>query len=157
MGTEIERRFLVKGDRWRDAGEPTRLIQGYLSTDKDKVVRVRVVGDVGVLTIKGLTRGVQKSEYEYAIPCQDALEMLGSLCLKPLIEKVRFRVVYEGLVWEVDEFSGENLGLVIAEIELDSVEQPFSRPPWLGLEVSADPRYFNSNLAIRPYCRWERP
>ncbi|HIJ82636.1 MAG: CYTH protein [Magnetococcales bacterium] len=154
MGIEIERRFLVQDDRWRHGASSTCLRQGFLSTDKDRVVRVRIVGEVGTLTIKGRTRDNAKSEYEYVIPSHEALEMLNGLCLKPLIEKRRFRIVHAGMVWEVDEFEGENRGLVVAEIELEHVDQSFAKPPWLGTEVSADPRYFNSNLANHPYCRW---
>lgn len=156
MGIEIERRFLVREDSWRGQAEGIRIKQGFLSTDKNRVVRVRVVGDVGTLTIKGLTTGCAKSEYEYVIPCGEALEMLSVLCLKPLIEKCRFRLLHEGMVWEVDEFEGENLGLILAEIELKQEDQTFSRPAWLGKEISDDPRYFNSNLAKLPYNQWPK-
>ncbi|MBF0423304.1 MAG: CYTH domain-containing protein [Magnetococcales bacterium] len=155
MGTEIERRFLVNDDRWRDGSSFIQLKQGFLSTDKERIVRVRLAGEAATLTVKGLTRDHQKSEYEYAIPGQDALEMLASLCLRPLIEKRRFRVKHAGQIWDVDEFEGENHGLVIAEIELKHRDQPFPRPPWLGMEVSDNPRYFNSNLAMLPYSRWK--
>ncbi|MBF0419883.1 MAG: CYTH domain-containing protein [Magnetococcales bacterium] len=154
MGIEIERRFLVQGDSWRGQGIGTRIQQGFLATDKHRVVRVRVVGEVGTLTIKGLTTGCTKSEYEYVIPCQDALEMLAQMCLKPLIEKHRFRLSHEGMTWEVDVFEGDNAGLVLAEIELQHEHQTFSKPPWLGKEISDDPRYFNSNLAKAPYNQW---
>ncbi|MBF0603285.1 MAG: CYTH domain-containing protein [Nitrospirae bacterium] len=154
MGIEIERRFLVENDSWRQGASVTRLKQGFLSVDKERVVRVRLEGDDGTLTIKGLTRNNTKKEFEYAIPSQDALELLHALCLKPLIEKHRFRVVYDGFSWDVDVFEGENRGLVIAEIELDRGDQPFAKPPWLGREISDDPRYFNANLGQNPYCRW---
>lgn len=156
MGTEIERRFLVKDDTWRQGASATYLKQGFLSTDKDRVVRVRIFGDVGTLTIKGLTQNNTKKEFEYTIPAQEALELLDLLCLKPLIEKHRFRIMFDGFVWEVDVFAGENQGLVVAEIELDRTDQPFAKPLWLGREVSDDPRYFNSNLARNPYCQWGR-
>ncbi|MEO5329746.1 MAG: CYTH domain-containing protein [Magnetococcus sp. THC-1_WYH] len=154
MAIEIERRFLVENDSWRQGVSATSLKQGFLSTDKERVVRVRLEGDRGTLTIKGLTQNSTKKEFEYAIPAQDAWELLDSLCLKPLIEKQRFRIMYAGFLWEVDVFAGENRGLVIAEIELDRVDQPFAKPPWLGREISDDPRYFNANLGQNPYCRW---
>ncbi|MBF0108619.1 MAG: CYTH domain-containing protein [Magnetococcales bacterium] len=156
MAIEIERRFLVTGDEWRDGATSIRVIQGFLSTDKDRVVRVRIAGERGTLTIKGRTRDNRKHEFEYAIPHDDALDMLGRLCFRPLIEKQRFTLVHEGMLWVVDEFAGENQGLVLAEIELNAIDQVFPFPPWLGAEISSDPRYFNANLTIHPFCRWER-
>ncbi|MBF0349076.1 MAG: CYTH domain-containing protein [Magnetococcales bacterium] len=156
MGIEIERRFLVKDDRGRSGATVIRLKQGLLSTDKERVVRVRLVGETGTLTIKGPTRGTVKSEFEYPIPPREALELLDTLCLRPLIEKQRYHLIHDTSEWVVDEFEGENQGLVLAEIELDRADQPFAIPPWLGIEVSDDPRYFNSNLATHPYCQWER-
>jgi len=152
MGTEIERKFLVQGTQWRN-GTGVRFTQGYLNRDKERTVRVRVAGDKAFLTIKGLTRGASRAEFEYKIPVEDAEELLG-LCEGPIIEKDRYRVVHEGATWEVDEFFGENAGLVVAEIELTSEGQSFSRPPWLGAEVTDDRRYYNSSLATHPYCDW---
>lgn len=146
MGREIERKFRVAGDGWRtDSG--VRFRQGYLSTEKERTVRVRTEGTRAVLTVKGITRGVTRSEFEYEIPMEDADAMLDSLCERPLIEKRRHKV-------EVDEFSGDNEGLVIAEVELESPDQPFERPDWLGDEVSDDPRYYNANLVKEPYSMW---
>ena len=152
MGTEIERKFLVQGTQWRN-GTGVRFTQGYLNRDKERTVRVRVAGDKAFLTIKGLTRGASRAEFEYKIPVEDAEELLG-LCEGPIIEKDRYRVVHEGATWEVDEFFGENAGLVVAEIELTSEGQSFSRPPWLGAEVTDDRRYYNSSLASHPYRDW---
>lgn len=153
MGMEIERKFLIEGDGWRkDRG--TRIRQGYLSTNEERTVRVRTAGNKATLTIKGITVGATRAEYEYQIPMSDAEEMLNHLCERPLIEKRRYRIEHAGLVWEVDEFFGANNGLVIAEVELESEGQSFDIPPWIGKEVTDDPRYFNANLVSRPYETW---
>ena len=152
MPTEIERKFLVTGTAWRQPN-PTRLSQGYLNRDRERTVRVRVAGAQAFLTIKGATLGISRAEFEYAIPVADA-EQLLRLCDGPLIEKARHVLVHAGTTWEVDEFFGDNAGLVVAEVELADEHQSFSRPAWLGQEVSEDPRYFNSNLASHPYAIW---
>ena len=153
MSKEIERKFLVIEDSWRtNEGIPYR--QGYLSTDRHRTVRVRIAGPEAWLTVKGITRGATRAEYEYPIPVADAREMLDTLCHEPLIEKQRYRVDFGGLTWEVDEFEGANAGLVVAEVELEREDQPFERPPWLGREVTHDPKYFNANLVDKPYTRW---
>jgi adenylate cyclase len=154
MATEIERKFLVKDDSWRGLGPGSRYRQGYLSTDPERTVRARVVAGKGYLTIKGKTVNAARAEYEYSIPVQDAEEILDELCERPLIEKTRYRIDYQGLVWEVDEFEGENAGLVIAEVELASADQAVSLPGWIGEEVTADPRYYNANLIANPFSRW---
>ncbi|HAX90560.1 MAG TPA: adenylate cyclase, partial [Cyanobacteria bacterium UBA11370] len=123
MATEIERKFLVKNDRWRELATGTVYRQGYISTQKGITVRVRLVGNEGYLTIKSLTQGVSRVEYEYAIPAEDAQEMLDKLCDRPLIEKTRYKIELGSLVWEVDEFAGENQGLIIAEVELTDENQ----------------------------------
>jgi CYTH domain-containing protein len=128
--------------------------QGYLSTEKTRTVRVRLEGDRGVLTVKGLTRGVTRLEFEYEIPAADAARMLDDLCERPLIEKTRYRIDTGRHVWEVDEFHGDNEGLVVAEIELAAADEVFDRPAWIGREVSDDPRYFNANLVAHPYRSW---
>ena len=156
MGTEIERKFLVKEGAWREASA-TRYRQGYLSTVKERTVRVRTISDKGYLTIKGITVGASRAEFEYEIPVADAEEMLDTLCEKPLIEKNRYKVVDGALTWEVDEFFGENAGLIIAEIELQSENQSFDKPEWVTEEVTADPRYYNANLINNPYTRWKQP
>lgn len=155
MAIEIERKFCVVGDGWKSVpGVPYS--QGYLSRAKERTVRVRIAGDAAFLTIKGTTRGATRSEFEYPIPLDDARALLA-LCDGPLIEKTRYTLAVQGTVWEVDEFKGDNAGLVVAEVELQSEDQPISRPPWLGREVTHDPRYFNANLSVQPYCRWSEP
>lgn len=155
MAVEIERKFLVIGQPWLQVpGVVFR--QGYLNRDKARTVRVRVAGDAGVLTIKGVSIGATRAEFEYPIPLADA-EALLALCDGPLVEKTRHVLSHEGTVWELDVFAGENAGLVVAEVELQSEDQVFARPDWLGDEVTQDARYFNSNLAAHPYCRWTRP
>ncbi len=155
MALETERKFLVKDDTWR-AGNPAGLFyrQGYLSRVKERVVRVRAAGGKGFITVKGITRGISRTEYEYEIPVEDANYMLDHLCEQPLIEKMRYKVPFEGMIWEVDEFQGDNLGLVLAEIELSHEGQEVIQPPWLGKEVSGDPRYYNANLVEHPFRRW---
>ena len=154
MGVEIERKFLVQGDVWRSQGKSVLLRQGYLSSHPDRVVRVRMEDDVATLTIKGRTTGATRGEWEYGIPVADAQALLDTLCERPLIEKYRTRIVHAGLTWEVDEFLGDNAGLIVAEIELQSEAQDFSKPDWVGEEVTGDPRYFNANLIQHPYATW---
>ena len=153
MGLEIERKFLVRNDSWRTVvGTPFR--QGYLNSDLNRVVRVRTMGERAVLTIKGRNVGAVRPEFEYDIPLRDANKMLDNLCERPLIEKTRYLIKFAGYTWEVDEFAGENAGLVVAEIELQAEDEDFEKPDWLGMEVTDDPRYFNSNLVLRPYTTW---
>ena len=153
MGKEIERKFLVKSDAWR-AAKGTKYRQGYLSSVKERTVRVRTVDGKGYLTIKGISVGATRLEFEYEIPARDAAELLNQLCEKPLIEKNRSRLEHQGLIWEVDEFFGENTGLVVAEVELRSENQAFEKPDWVGQEVTGDPRYFNANLIKHPFSQW---
>ena len=157
MNKEIERKFLVEdknADSWRNAIY-SEIRQGYLSVDKQRTVRVRIVGSAAYLTIKGITEGITRAEYEYPIPVAHAGEMLDSLCLRPQIEKRRHRIEYGGLIWEVDEFYGDNAGLIVAEVELKSPQQLFDKPPWAGEEVTDDPRYYNANLVNHPYSKWQ--
>ncbi|WP_028583950.1 CYTH domain-containing protein [Desulfogranum mediterraneum] len=156
MGIEIERKFLVSSEEWRQQGRGKVYCQGYIHASKERTVRVRLVGDQGYLTIKGASVGPSRMEFEYPIPPEDAMVMLEQLCEPPLIEKKRYLVEHEGFTWEVDEFFGENQGLIVAEIELESEEQSFARPPWLGMEVTDDSRYFNARLASYPYSSWPR-
>ncbi len=153
MAREIERKFLVNGFSWRTPAG-IRIRQGYLSTDKERTVRVRTVGGRAFLTIKGSPVGLARPEFEYAIPVHDAVTLLDQLCPRPLIEKTRHRVVFQGHTWEVDEFSGANNGLVLAEIELADEDEAFARPEWLGEEVTHDPRYYNAALVAHPYGSW---
>lgn len=157
MAREIERKFLVIRSAWSpDPSGGVRYRQGYLSTDPERVVRVRTAGSAAYLTVKGKTVGVERAEFEYPIPFDDAVVLLDRLCVRPLIEKVRYREEYRGRVWEVDVFFGDNEGLIIAEVELPSADASVVLPPWVGKEVSNDPRYYNSNLAVNPYARWSR-
>ncbi|MCG3157820.1 MAG: Inorganic triphosphatase [bacterium] len=155
MAKEVERKFLVKGLEWKRLAAGVAYRQGYLSTVKERTVRVRTVGDKGYLTIKGLTVGVTRSEFEYEIPVADANALLDELCERPLIEKNRYKVAHAGLTWEIDEFFGENNGLVVAEVELQDAQQKIELPAWIGEEVSGDPRYFNANLIKHPYTKWQ--
>jgi adenylate cyclase len=154
VGVEIERKFLVHGDDWMRLGEPVFFRQGYLSSHKDRVVRVRIEGDRAVMTIKGRNVGAVRGEWEYPIPMDDAAELLDRLCEQPLIEKYRRRIAFAGNVWEVDEFLGANAGLVVAEIELQSEEQQFDKPDWIAEEVTDDLRYLNSSLIKHPFSAW---
>ncbi|HHJ53342.1 MAG TPA: CYTH domain-containing protein [Caldithrix abyssi] len=156
MGKEIERKYLVKGDSWKELARGVMYRQGYLSTVKERVVRVRTIDDKGYLTIKGISKGISRLEFEYEIPLEDANKMLDELCERPLIEKARYKIEYGGLVWEVDEFFGDNEGLILAEVELSDENQHIELPDWIGEEVSGDPRYFNSNLIKHPYKEWNR-
>jgi CYTH domain-containing protein len=154
MGTEIERKFLMKDDSWRSLATGTKYRQGYLNSTKERVVRVRTIDDKGFLTIKGITTGATRVEYEYEIPDAEATAMLDDLCEKPLIEKNRYKIAFGGFTWEVDEFFGENQGLIVAEVELESEDQQFEKPGWIDEEVTGDPKYFNSNLIQNPYLKW---
>jgi CYTH domain-containing protein len=153
MALEIERKFKVKEGAWRIA-EGKKYRQGYLSTVKERTVRVRTIDANGYLTVKGVPQRAVRAEYEYEIPVSEAEAMLNDLCEKPLIEKMRYKIEFQGHVWEVDEFFGENQGLIIAEVELESEDQKFTKPEWVGEEVTDDPKYFNANLIHYPYSRW---
>ncbi len=178
MGKEIERKFLVRGEAWRKLDDGMLYRQGYLSITPGSnvssisaenenqighvlvrphsVVRVRTVGKQGYLTIKSEVTGATRLEFEYEIPLADANEMLDTLCHKPLIEKIRRKVEYGGLLWEIDEFLGENAGLVVAEVELTDENQAVSLPHWVGEEVTGDRRYYNAMLSQHPYSRWKK-
>ena len=156
MAKEIERKFLVKGDAWRSLAEGVSYRQGYLNSQKERTVRIRTVGEKAYLTVKGPTRGVTRTEFEYEIPYEDCLAMLEELAEKPIIEKKRYRIPAGSYVWEVDEFFGVNEGLILAEIELPSEDSVFEIPDWIGEEVSGDPRYFNSSLVANPYSVWKK-
>ena len=153
MGKEIERKYLVKGDVWRSLAEGTLFRQGYLNSAKERVVRARTMGPKAALTIKGITTGATRLEFEYEIPFSDA-EQLLELCEQPLIEKTRYKIPLGTLVWEIDEFHGVNDGLIVAECELESEDQAIDKPDWIGDEVTGDPRYFNSNLIAHPFSKW---
>jgi CYTH domain-containing protein len=154
MATEVERKYLVDTELWRPLGTGVLYRQGYLSSIKERVVRVRIVGEFGFLTVKGITSGISRLEFEYPIPREDAVIILDKLCERPLIEKTRHREVFAERTWEIDVFHGDNEGLVVAEIEVASPTDAIALPPWAGTEVSNDPRYFNSNLVAHPYKGW---
>jgi len=153
MGKEIERKYLVKGEAWKELGEGVLYRQGYLNSRKERVVRVRTMGPKAALTIKGIADGATRLEFEYDLPLDDCNQLLD-LCEQPLIEKTRYKIPYGGLLWEVDEFHGVNDGLVVAECELESEDQSIDKPEWIGDEVTGDPRYFNSNLVASPFTKW---
>lgn len=154
MGREIERKFLVKGESWRAGTAGVLYCQGYLSMEKERAVRVRTAEGCGFLTIKRHISSRVRMEYEYEIPVDEARNILNNICIKPLIEKKRYRVGYQGNVWEIDEFLGENRSLVLAEIELEAENQSFEKPEWVGEEVTEDPRYLTISLVRHPYSTW---
>ena len=159
MAVEIERKFLVSSDQWRwDADgneiEGVRFCQGYLSSKPEATVRVRMEGDAAKLTIKGKNKGLARAEFEYSIPPNEAEQLLSNLCEKPLIEKVRYCRKEGPFTWEIDVFEGDNQGLVVAEVELESENQTVHLPGWIGEEVSHDARYFNANLVANPFKNW---
>ncbi len=153
MGIEIEKKFLVT-TLPPDLAPGIDICQGYLVNTPDKIVRVRIKGDKGFLTIKGRPEGLVRPEFEYQIPGTDAREMLERFCDGNILEKSRHTCLHQGMTWVIDRFSGASQGLVVAEIELSSPDQPFSIPPWAGPEVTDDPRYLNASLAKWPYCLW---
>lgn len=156
MASEIERKFLVRDDSWRErARDPMRIRQGYVAASPKVSVRVRVSGDRAWLNLKSATVGVSRAEFDYLIPHSDGEQLIDTLCERPLIEKTRYFVDHAGHCWEVDVFEGENAGLVVAEIELASEDEPFERPSWAGREVSRDRRYYNAALVKLPYSRWK--
>lgn len=156
MAKEIERKFLVIGNKWRELANGTHYRQGYLNSIKERTVRIRTIDNKAYLTVKGPTIGVTRMEFEYEIPYNDCVEMLDNLAEKPIIEKTRYKIKADNLVWEIDEFFGVNEGLIVAEVELQSEEQKFEKPEWIGEEISGDPRYFNSNLVNNPYTTWKK-
>jgi adenylate cyclase len=155
VGTEIERKFLVRDDDWRAAASPgKRLRQGYLARTAACSVRVRIGGDVAWLNVKSAQPGLTRLEYEYPLPVADAEAMLDSFCPHAPVEKTRYEVSHAGSRWEIDVFEGANAGLVVAEIELADESESFERPAWLGEEVSGERRYYNADLVDHPYSRW---
>lgn len=151
MAVEIERKFLLKNEQWRGLGPGCLYRQGYLPSQDLTTVRVRIIGDRGYLTIKGKNTGRARLEFEYEIPLADANQMLTELCPPPLVEKYRYRIPALGKIWEVDEFLGDNQGLILAEVELEDENEVIQLPDWVGAEVTHDARYYNVNLARHPY------
>ncbi|MBX9723747.1 MAG: CYTH domain-containing protein [Candidatus Obscuribacterales bacterium] len=154
MPKEIERKFLVKNEDWRPGHKAVEIRQGYMCSDKLRTVRVRTKGDKSYLTIKGPNKGMERDEFEYEIPFEDATYMLGTMCEQPLIEKRRFEIKHAGKIWEVDEFFGDNAGLIVAEVELESASDEVEKPDWIGEEVTEDARYYNSSLSRTPFTKW---
>jgi CYTH domain-containing protein len=154
MGIEIERKFLIISDEWRKSAQPSCYRQGYIFAEKKGVVRIRTIDQKGFITIKSAPVGLKRHEYEYEIPFIDANAILENMCENYIIEKKRYKIKYAGHIWEVDEFTGYNEGLLLAEIELSDEEEIFKRPSWIGEEVSLDPKYQNSNLSKRPFSLW---
>ncbi len=154
MALEIERKFLVAAEGWRGGQHGVHCLQGYLDPEADPVVRLRLAEGRGFLALKAARAGLERREFEYEIPASEARLMLELFCRRPLIEKIRHLVEFRGSTWEIDEFLGENQGLLIAEIELSSAGQDFARPPWLGREVTGERRYYNADLVERPFSKW---
>lgn len=156
MAQEIERKFLVVGNAWRNLASAKHLCQGYLSTAKERTVRIRICDDKAWITIKSTNRGITRTEFEYSIPVADARHMLTHMAEQPIIEKYRYRIPLNGLIWEIDEFLGVNQGLIVAEVELNHTDEHIIFPDWIGQEVSDDPKYFNNNLVRKPFTSWHK-
>ena len=156
MGLEIERKFLVQGDGWKSLGTPVLFNQGYLNRNPERSVRVRIEGDMAKINIKAQRGTLRRIEYEYAIPVKDATFLLEHVCEQPTLSKHRTKITIGDCCWEVDEFHGTNKGLVIAEVELETEEQSFEKPDWIGEDVSDDPRYLNINLIQNPFQNWKQ-
>lgn len=155
MAYEIERKFLVTSDDYKQLANPVRYKQGYIAILNDRIIRVRIAGETAYVTIKIKITNLVRKEYEYKIPLKDAEEMLSESCRDGCIEKFRYTFPFEGHIWEVDEFKGENEGLVVAELELPAEDTPYIKPPWAAEEVTDDDRYLNANLALNPYNKWK--
>ncbi len=155
MGVEIERKFLVNLAEWQQFEKPygNSLRQGYMLKEPGKTVRIRITNQQSFITIKGKSKGVTRAEFEYEIPRSEAEELLTDFC-EEVITKIRYDIEFAGKIWEVDVFFGDNAGLIVAEIELDSEDEEFAKPSWVGQEVTHDKRYFNSNLSVHPYTKW---
>ena len=157
MATEIERKFLVLNQDWQEyTKSELHIIQAYLATNEFSSTRIRIQGDKANINIKSATLGISRTEFEYAIPVIDAQLMIDELCVKPVITKKRYMVKHMQHIWEIDVFSGDNEGLIVAEIELSSPDEAFEKPSWLGKEVSHDKRYYNVCLVENPYKTWDQ-
>lgn len=156
MGQEIERKFLVNHNKWQQIEKPigNHFRQGYLFTEPNKTIRVRQTSEKGYLTIKGLSVGATRPEYEYEIPCNEATELLDNFAVSEL-SKIRYNIIFKGTLWEVDKFLGDNQGLIVAEIELKSEDEKFEIPDWIDREVTSEEKYYNSNLTQNPYKNWK--
>jgi adenylate cyclase len=157
MPTEIERKFLIDPDKWETVTKPIGKLykQGYVLSEENRIVRIRVTDDRAYLTLKGATQGISRSEYEYAIPVDEGNEILKNFATSA-VEKIRYIIEFAGHTWEVDVFSGNNKGLIVAEIELQHEDEIFEKPAWVTAEVSHDSRYSNASLSVKPYKDWEQ-
>lgn len=155
MAIEIERKYLIDLEKLGILKNGNKIKQGYITTNKDAVVRVRVKNNKGYLTIKGSNIGVSRLEFEYEIPLVEANEILDKLCQKPIIDKTRYIIDIHNHIWEVDIFHGDNEGLVIAEVELKDENEHIEFPLWIKEEVTGDIKYYNSNLMKYPYSQWK--
>src|SRR4051794_10421488 len=157
MGVETEKKFLVKKDLWNKVKKGGTLYrQGYMLREENKTIRIRLIeGDQGYITIKGKAKGFSRPEYEYPIPGKDAEELLQNFC-DAVVSKRRYKINIEGKLWEVDEFLGDNEGLIVAELELDNETEQFNLPEWIATEVSGDQRYYNSELSVNPFKNWKQ-
>ena len=155
MGIEIERKFLLNKEQWQALTKPAGIHyrQGYIINSESGAARVRIAGDKAYITFKGASAGISRAEYEYSIPVNEAADLLQLFALSS-VEKIRYCIKYENKLWEVDEFLGDNAGLIVAEIELDSEDEQFALPPWVAIEVTDDARYYNSNLSTHPFKNW---
>ncbi len=154
MAQEIERKFLVNMDKVDLPAQGLTICQGYIKTADKTTVRIRIMGDKAFLTLKGETKGISRSEFEYEIPVSDARQMLNELCTGPVVDKTRYLISYKSHLWELDIFAGDNQGLVVAEVELDSEDEQPELPGWVTEEVTGDKRYYNSNLLTHPFKNW---
>jgi len=155
LAVEIERKFLILENKLPILESGTAIEQGYIPTENGTTVRVRVAGDNGFLCIKSQAYNFSRHEYEFAIPLADAREMLNKVCHAQTIEKLRYLVRHQDLIWEIDSYQGANKGLIVAEVELQSEDQPIQLPEWIDIEVTDDPRYSNYSLALNPYINWQ--
>ena len=152
MGIEIERKFLVINNNYKKLSSPFHCAQGYIC--ENPLTRIRIINDKSYITLKGINQGIRRSEYEYEIPILDAKNLLDEFCENPIIEKNRYKILITNTLWEVDEFLGDNLGLVVAEVELKNENDTFDKPDWIGEEVSYEDKYFNHNLVNNPFSKW---
>ncbi len=154
MAKEIERKFLIDAEKWAKQGNPVEMCQGYLAISGDKIIRVRIAGSKAYITIKGNLQGISRDEFEYEIPVDDARQLMN-LCEGNPVEKTRYNYLFAGKMWEIDLFHGANNGLIVAEIELNSEDEPFEKPSWIGEEVSTESKYYNFNLSQNPFTNWQ--
>ena len=157
MGREIERKFLLNENFCAERDDGVEYVQGYIPGTENCVVRVRIMGELAVITVKSRLEGITRLEYEYPIPVDDAAEMLELLCSKPLIEKTRYKIMFAEKVWDVDCFHGANKGLLLAEVEMETEDDVIKLPPWVGDEVTEQEKYLNINLSKNPFLKWEKP